>query len=61
MAERCIPADERFMRWLLEQISRTQKGSISLEIEQGTLRSIACHGHRFFYSPEELYREEPSS
>ena len=61
MAERLIPADERFMRWLLEQISRTQKGSISLEIEQGALRSIACHGHRFFYSPEELYREEPSS
>ena len=61
MAERLIPADERFVRWLLDTISRIQKGSISLEIEQGHLRYVACHGYRLFYSPEELYREEPSS
>ena len=55
--DRSIPTDERFVRWLLDRISRTQKGSISLGIEQGKLRSIACYGHRFIYSAEEL--EEP--
>lgn len=55
--DRSIPTDERFVRWLLAQISRTQKGSIALEIEQGQLRSIACHGHRFIYSADAL--EDP--
>ena len=58
MKEQEIPADERFVRWLLDTISRTQKGSISLEIEQGKLRMIACHTNRFIYAPEAL--EEPT-
>ena len=57
MGEQVIPTDERFVRWLLDTISRTQKGSISLEIERGKLRSIGCYGHRFIYSAKEL--EEP--
>ena len=59
MAEQFIPADERFVRWLLDKISRTQKGSISLDIEQGRLRMIACHTNRFIYSPEAL--KEPQA
>ena len=55
--DRWIPADERFVRWLLDTISRTQKGSISLDIEQGRVRMIACHNNRFIYSPDTL--EEP--
>ncbi len=58
--EHPIPPDERFARWLLAQISRMQKGSIDLEIEQGQIRCVACHGHRFVYSldddPQELPR-----
>ena len=48
--DRSIPTDERFVRWLLEQVSRTQQGSIHLEIEQGRLRWIGCHGHRYLDS-----------
>lgn len=54
---RPIPVDEQFFRWLVVQVSRIQRGSISLEIEQGKLISIGCHGHRFISSPEEL--QEP--
>ena len=54
LTDRWIPTDERFLRWLLEQIQRTRQGSIYLEIEQGKLRSIGCHGHRFIHNPEQL-------
>ena len=49
-----IPTDERLWRWLIAQIGRTQKGSIMLEISDGKLRTIGCHGHRFIYSSDSL-------
>ncbi len=57
--DRTIPADDRLWKWLLVQISRTQQGSIHLEIEHGKIRSIGCHGHRFLYTPEELQEPQP--
>lgn len=57
--DRSIPTDERFVRWLLEQIRRTQQGSIHLGIEEGMLRWIGCHGHRFLNSPDDL--KEPTT
>ena len=53
MSVRVIPTDERFGRGLLEQISRTQHGSMHLEIEQGQLRWIGCHGHRALSSRDD--------
>ena len=54
-----IPADDRLWRWFIVQVSRTQQGSIHFEIEEGKIRSIGCHGHRFLYTPDEL--QEPQS
>ena len=48
--DRTIPVDERFFRWLAEQIARTQQGSIHLEIEHGQIRYVGCHGHCYLYS-----------
>lgn len=56
---RPIPPDERFFRWLAAQIGRIEHGSISLEIEQGQIRCIACHGHRFVYSLDQEPQELP--
>ena len=58
--ESTIPVDERFFRWLADQIQRTQHGSIHLEIEQGKLRWIGCHNNRFIYSPDAL-EEQPNA
>ena len=52
--QRPIPVDDQFFRWLAVQISRTQQGSIDLDIEHGKLVRIGCHGHRFIHNPEEL-------
>ena len=49
-----IPTDERFVRWLTTQVQHLHRGSITLEVEDGKLVSISCHGHRFFYSLDEL-------
>ena len=48
-----IPVDDRFFRWLQGTIHRIHRGSIILEIEQGTLKSSSCQGHRFIYSLDE--------
>ena len=55
--QQTIPLDEQFFRWLIVQISRMKRGSIDLQIEDGKLRSIGCHGHRYMYSLDEL--QEP--
>jgi len=54
-----IPLNDRFFRWLADQIRHIEQGSIQLDIEDGQLRSIGCHGHRYFRSAEEL--KEPKS
>jgi hypothetical protein len=54
MSERIIPVDARFLRWLAGEIAQIQHGSIHLEIEEGKLRWIGCHGHRFFNSSDDL-------
>ena len=54
-----ISLDERFFRWLADQIQRTQQGSIHLEIERGQIRYVGCHGHRYLYSLDEA--QEPAS
>jgi len=56
--DRTIPTDDRLWHWFVVQVSRTQQGSIHFEIEQGKIRSIACHGHRFLYTSDEL--QEPN-
>lgn len=48
-----IPVDERLLRWLQSTSRGIQHGSITLEIEQGKLKSLSCHGHRFIYSLDE--------
>ena len=55
--ESTIPVDERFFRWLADQIARTQQGSIHLEIERGQIRYVGCQGHRYVYSLD--YHKEP--
>ncbi len=57
-ARKVIPLNQSFFDWLAREIPAIQRGAIHLEIEQGKLVSIACHGHRFLYTPEEL--EEPT-
>ena len=51
---RTIPLNPQFFEWLAREIPQIQQGSIHLEIERGQLITIACHGHRFFHTPEEL-------
>ncbi len=57
--KRPILADERFFRWLTKQIQATGQGSIHLDIEQGQIVSVGCHGHQYFSDPDEL--KEPAA
>ena len=50
---RTIQIDARLLSWLQSTVRRIQRGSIILEIEQGKLRAISCHGHRFISSLDE--------
>ena len=54
-----ISLNERFFRWLADQIRHLERGSIHLEVEDGQLRSIGCHGHRFFHSADDLKEPTP--
>ena len=54
--ERVIPLNQRFFDWLASEIQQIQRGSIHLDIEDGTLRTIGCHGHRFLHTSEDLER-----
>lgn len=54
--ERVIPLNPRFFDWLVSEIQQIQRGSIHLDVEDGKLRTIGCHGHRFLHTPEDLER-----
>ena len=52
--KRTIPLNPQFFNWLVREIPKLEHGAIHLDIEQGQLISIGCHGHRFLHTPEEL-------
>ncbi len=54
-----IPLSQRFFDWLAREIPQIAHGAIHLEIEQGQVVSIGCHGHRFFHTAEDLERPTP--
>ena len=56
---RTIPLTPPFFEWLAREIPQMQQGSIHLEIEQGQVIAIGCHGHRFFHAPEDLQEPKP--
>ena len=51
---RRIPLNQQFFDWLAREIPQVERGAIHLEIEQGRITAIACHGHRFLYSEQDL-------
>ncbi len=51
-----IPLNPPFFDWPPRQIPQIERGAIHLEIEQGQVVSIGCHGHRFFHTAEDLER-----
>lgn len=52
--DRTIPTDERLWRWLLRAIGQIEAGEIRLQIDHGRIREIACHGHQFLRSLDDL-------